>query len=95
MNITSPISKTPVSVVVSIALNGQQFVNDKILHFRDPENKFTYYQDLYISDYGPKAGPTSGKTAIRVRGMGFNQFKFLNGTEKVKIYVRFIDLYTN
>jgi hypothetical protein len=76
MNITSPISKTPVSVVVSIALNGQQFVNDKILHYRDFENTFTYYQDLYISDYGPKAGPTSGKTVIRVRGMGFNQFKF-------------------
>lgn len=70
-------------------------MNDKILHFRDIENTFTYYQNLYISDYGPKAGPTSGKTAIRVRGMGFSQFKYQNGSSSARIWVRFIDAYTN
>ena len=48
MNITSPEAKVPVSVVVSVALNGQQFVNDKTLHYRDVENTFTYYQDVYV-----------------------------------------------
>jgi len=43
MNITSPQAKIPDSVVVSIALNGQQFIYDKTLHYRDVENTFTYY----------------------------------------------------
>jgi len=37
-------------------------VNDKTLHYRDVENTFIYYQDLFIQDFNPKVGPTSGKT---------------------------------
>lgn len=72
MNLTAPLAKIPDAVVVSVSLNGQQFISDKTLHFRDIENTFTYYQDLHISDYSPKAGPTSGKTKIKVTGRGFN-----------------------
>ena len=66
-----------------------------VLHYRDPENTFTYYQDIYVEDYNPKAGPTSGKTKIKVKGLGFNQFKFENGTTDNPIWVRFIHAFTN
>ena len=62
----------PDAVVVSVSLNGQQFARDYTLHFRDQENTFTYYQPALIIEYGPKAGPISGKTKIRVSGLGFN-----------------------
>ena len=69
---TSPPARIPDSVVVSVSLNGQQFINDKSLHFRDYENTFTYYQDFFIIDYWPKSGPTSGKTLVKTKGMGFD-----------------------
>mmetsp|Transcript_43393 Transcript_43393/g.41842 ORF Transcript_43393/g.41842 Transcript_43393/m.41842 type:complete len:169 (+) Transcript_43393:1599-2105(+) len=71
INITSPPSRVPARVVVSIALNGQQFLNDKIFHLTDKQTIYTYYQDCYITDYSPKSGPTSGKTLVRVEGLGF------------------------
>lgn len=40
--VVSPVAEVPDSVVVSVSLNGQQFINDKTLHFRDIENTFTY-----------------------------------------------------
>lgn len=96
MNTTSPNATIPDAVVVSIALNGQQFIYDKTLHYRDIENTFTYIQDPYILDYSPKSGPTSGKTKIVVKGMGINQFKFDNGTTKYEpMWVRFVDYLTN
>jgi len=80
---------------MSISLNGQQYVNDKILHFRDIENTFTYYQPIFIKDFSPKAGPTSGKTRMKVSGMGFNQLKGDNRTESDDpIWIRFIDYNT-
>jgi len=69
--VTSPEVDVPDAVVVSVSLNGQQFVRDYTLHFRDQENTFTYFQELLINDFIPKNGPTSGKTKIRVTGMGF------------------------
>jgi hypothetical protein len=79
----------PDAVVVSIALNGQQFISDKTLHFRDVENTYTYYQDLLIKDFSPKAGPISGKTRITVHGYGLTQFS------AAKIWVRFRDVATD
>lgn len=72
MMIVSPPANVPDAVVISVALNGQQFIYDKTLHYRDIENTFTYYQDLFVEDFNPKAGPTSGKTKLRVSGMGFS-----------------------
>mmetsp|Transcript_29952 Transcript_29952/g.22199 ORF Transcript_29952/g.22199 Transcript_29952/m.22199 type:complete len:116 (-) Transcript_29952:2089-2436(-) len=71
INITAPPSKVPTRVIVSIALNGQQFLNDKVFHLTDKQTIYTYYQDTYITDYSPKAGPTSGKSLVHVEGMGF------------------------
>ena len=51
---------------------------------------------MYIQDYSPKAGPTSGGTKIVVKGMGFNQFRFENGSHtSTPIWVRFIDAVDN
>ena len=75
INITSPNATIPDAVVVSVALNGQQFIHDKTLHFRDKENTFTYYQELLLLDYTPHAGPVHGHTKITVNGMGFLPFK--------------------
>lgn len=59
------------------------------------ENTFIYYQDIFITDYSPKAGPTSGKTKIVVHGMGFNQFKDDKGNRLADpIWVRFNDSVT-
>lgn len=92
---TSPEAYVPDAVVISVSLNGQQFISDKTLHYRDVENTFTYYQDLFVHDYSPKSGPISGKTKIKVTGMGFSQFK--DESAKVKIpdlWVRFRDATT-
>ncbi len=92
---TSPNATIPGSVVVSVALNGQQFIKDRTLHYRDIENTFTYYQDILVQEYGPKAGPTKGKTTVKVKGLGFQQFKNDNGTTaNDPLYVRFIDYST-
>jgi hypothetical protein len=88
----SPPASVPDAVTVSIALNGQQFINDKTLHFRDVENTFTYFQDLFIQNHFPKSGPTYGGTIVKVTGLGFRQFKTDDGVEKdQKIFIRFRD----
>lgn len=95
MNTTSPNATIPDAVVVSIALNGQQFIHDKTLHFRDIENTFTYYQELLLLDYSPKAGPVHGHTKITVNGMGFLPFKNETGDiQNEPLWVRFIDATT-
>jgi hypothetical protein len=75
-----------------VALNGQQFVRDKTLHYRDMENTFTYYQEMYVRDYSPKAGPSHGHSRIRVDGMGFMPFKNETGDSTGEpLWVRFVD----
>jgi hypothetical protein len=50
---------------------------------------------LFIQDFNPKSGPTSGKTKIKIQGFGFNQFKndSLPG-KKMILYARFRDSVT-
>ena len=43
ISVISPEVDIPDAVVVSVSLNGQQFVKDYTLHYRDVENTFTYY----------------------------------------------------
>lgn len=70
-------------------------MTDKTLHFRDIENTFIYYQDLFIDDFSPKSGSTSGKTKIKVKGLGFSQFKNEDSSDKIlALYVRFRDSVT-
>ena len=65
------------------------------MHFRDIENTFTYFQDLFVQDYNPNAGPTYGGTVIKVQGMGFKQFKLDDGEDKDQtIFVQFRDAFT-
>jgi len=90
--VKSPNATVPDAVVVSVALNGQQFISDKTLHYRDEENTFTYYQEMYVRDYTPKAGPSHGHTKMLVDGMGFAPFKNETGDNiGEQLWVRFVD----
>jgi hypothetical protein len=60
--VTSPKAYVPDAVVVSVALNGQQFIRDITIHKKDPENTFEYYLDPVVTSFEPKAGPSVGGT---------------------------------
>ena len=94
--IVSPPSNVPARVQVSVSLNGQQYLNDKVFHIKDPQTIFTYYQDSFVTDYTPKLGPVNGGSVMRFDGMGFQQFKDENGERKIEpTFVRFRDAQTN
>jgi len=92
----SPRVSVPDSVVLAPSGNGQNYGADLTLHFRDPENTFTYYQDMFVHDLRPQTGPTSGQTRVEVTGIGFVQFKHDNGTlrQDVPLYAKFVDANT-
>jgi len=79
---------------VAVALNGQQFTRDIILHNRDIENNFEYYVDPFITSYTPKSGPSVGGTKIKINGYGFTPRKNQDGDvdkDRNKVWVRFVD----
>ena len=90
---SSPRVSVPDAVVVSPSGNGQNYGADLTLHYRDIENTFTYYQEMFVHDVHPQAGPTTGKTRVEVTGIGFKQFKHDNGTirDDVPLYAKFED----
>lgn len=92
----SPRVSVPDSVVLSPSGNGQNYGADLTLHYRDPENTFTYYQDMFVYELRPQAGPTSGHTRVEVSGIGFIQFKYDNGTlrQDIPLYAKFVDATT-
>lgn len=51
---------------------------------------------MFVHDLHPQSGPTTGKTKLDVQGIGFNQFKYENGTRKddTPLYVKFVDSVT-
>lgn len=94
MIVNSPGVKIPDAVVVSVALNGQQFTKDIILHIKDLENTFEYYVEPIISGFTPKTGPNIGGTQVTINGLGFMPKKDANGNpdpKKNKAWVRFVD----
>ena len=93
MEVVSPRVSAPGAVVLSPSGNAQNYAKDWILHFRDLENTFTYYQDIFVHDLHPQAGPTTGGTRLEVQGIGFKQFKYDNGTlrDDMPVYVKFVD----
>ena len=93
MEVVSPRVSAPGAVVLSPSGNAQNYAKDWILHFRDIENTFTYYQDMFVHDLHPQAGPTTGGTRLEVQGIGFKQFKYENGTlrDDMPLYVKFVD----
>ena len=50
---TSPRVSVPDAVVLSPSGNGQNYGADVTLHYRDPENTFTYYQDMFVHNLSP------------------------------------------
>lgn len=49
----SPRVSAPGAVVLAASGNAQNYAKDYIYHFRDPENTFTYYQDMFVHDLHP------------------------------------------
>lgn len=92
----SPRVSVPDAVVLAPSGNGQNYGADLTLHYRDIENTFTYYQDMFVHDLHPQAGPTTGKTRVEVRGIGFTQFKYDNGTIRYDqpLYAKFVEAQT-
>lgn len=88
-----PLVLFPDQVVLSIALNGQQFAKDRVLHVRDVENTYEYYEDPIVSSYGPKKGSSKGGTPIKVNGIGFTPLRNKDGEvdEANKMWVKFVD----
>jgi hypothetical protein len=80
LDVNSPPVTVPGEVVVSVSGNGQQFINDKTLHFRDATNTFYYYEDFFVQSVVPTQITNSGNSPVLLRGMQFDQFKFDNGT---------------
>jgi hypothetical protein len=76
----SPPAAKSGSVVISASGNGQQYVNDITLHFRDSENTFEYYQAFMVEQVTPEAISTEGGSQVRIRAMNFDQFKTDNGS---------------
>ena len=94
MFVTSPAVSVPDPVVVSVALNGQQFTRDFILHVKDDANSFEYYSDPFITSFTPKSGPSVGGTRMKISGFGFMPRKDKDGIadkEKNKMFIRFVD----
>lgn len=90
----SPAANIPDAVVYAVALNGQQFSRDYILHWRDFENTFSFYDDPTFIGYTPKRGPSTGKTPIKIKGFGFMPSKDEENKPTIdrnRMWVRFID----
>jgi hypothetical protein len=68
----SPAVNVPGDVVVSFSGNGQQFIDDKTLHFRDVENNFQYYEDFFIKSVVPTDISNAGNSPVILRGMQFD-----------------------
>lgn len=96
MSTVSPPVGVPDAVVLMPSGNGQNYGFDNTLHFRDEENTFTYFQDVFLLDMIPASGPTHGHTKIYITGFGFRQFQHNNGTHKEQdLFVRFVDIFGN
>ena len=101
--VKSPEANYTGSVVVQVALNGQQFEKDITVHFRDRQNTFYYYKCPVVTSIYPEEGPSAGGNDINLYGIGFlepylsldkeNNLKMnlYDGDIKEVIYYRFVD----
>jgi hypothetical protein len=60
------------AVVASVTGNGQQFINDITLHFRDRENTFEYYQPFFVEWIKPDLISNAGSSPILLKSMHFD-----------------------
>eukprot|EP01022_Parablepharisma_sp_SALTPOND_P004399 TRINITY_DN120219_c4_g1_i1.p1 TRINITY_DN120219_c4_g1~~TRINITY_DN120219_c4_g1_i1.p1 ORF type:complete len:1747 (-),score=99.47 TRINITY_DN120219_c4_g1_i1:2673-7913(-) len=72
--VRTPNVSLPDDVVVSYGINGQQYVPDPKLNYKDVENTFTYYDMPLVTSYSPRWGPSVGGTMIHFTGLGFTPF---------------------
>jgi len=86
LTVESPAVNVSDPVVVSISGNGQQFISDKTLHYRDKENTFEYYQPFIIENVYPKYLSNAGNSPLRMIGLNFDEFKHDNGTDNIVQY---------
>ena len=104
IKVKSPKANYTGSVVVQVALNGQQFEDDITVNYRDKENTFYYYKCPMTVEITPAHGPKIGGTDITLYGVGYIEPYFAlgkDGNNKInqyqdlerKIYYRFIDAY--
>lgn len=92
--VKSPAVMIPDATVVAVALNGQQFTRDVVLHVKDDENTFEYYSPPLITQFNPKSGPNIGGTQMTLYGLGLTPIKDLNGNpdkKRNKMWIRFVD----
>ena len=84
----------PDAVVLAASGNAQQYGADWVLHKRDIENTFTYYQPILVHTLRPQSGPTTGRTRIEISGIGFQQIRTEQGPYRndISVYVKFKDL---
>jgi len=86
----------PGAVVVAMSGNGQQFISDRTLHYRDKQNTYEYYQPYEVVSVSPTLASNSGNTPVILDGILFDAHKFNNGTErKQPIWCRFKDVQGN
>ena len=92
--VESPKVKIPDSTVVSVSLNGQQFSKDIVVHVRDDENTFEYYQEPYVANFEPLTGPSTGNQKVKLNALGLTPRRDKDGKkgkDKNKAYVRYVD----
>ena len=95
LKVRTPAVDVADAVVASIGMNGQQFIKDKTLYERDPENTFTFYDDPTVIDFYPVAGLSAGNTKVHINGKGFLPLKNEDGEYvRTPVWVRMIDART-
>ena len=76
------LGRSPAPITSQLFVKAKQFINDKTLHFRDPENTFEYYQPFVIEQVVPSSISNSGNSPVRISGMLLDQFRFDDGARR-------------
>ena len=74
LQVTAPTMPLPGNVVVQVALNGQQFSSERIVHQKDPSASYEYYVNPFVTYHSPVTGPSIGGTKVVISGHGFAPF---------------------
>lgn len=93
LDVEAPAADVPGQVVVALSGNGQQFIDDRTLHFRDHSNTYEYYQPFVVEGADPQYLSNSGSIPCRLTAAMFDQFHYDNRTKKIVDYqCRFTDV---
>jgi hypothetical protein len=84
--VEAPAANVPGQVVVALSGNGQQFIDDRTLHFRDRSNTYEYYQPFVVEGADPAYLSNGGNIPCTLTAAMFDQFHHDNGTKKIVDY---------